>query len=85
MARACQGPGELNDGVGAEHVQKTRTPPAGFSALADAGLRLASVDGDADRLVYHYFDTKVRAGRGVSMVIAPMNCFRSCAPCSDRQ
>jgi phosphoacetylglucosamine mutase len=59
MSRLCattQGPGQLNDGVGAEHVQKTRTPPAGFTASRDAGLRLASVDGDADRLVYHYFN-----------------------------
>ena len=45
----------LNEGVGAEHCQKGRLPPAGFSAAADAGLRCASLDGDADRLVYHSF------------------------------
>ncbi len=45
----------LNDGVGAEHAQKERLPPAGFAHPADAGLRCASLDGDADRLVYHYF------------------------------
>jgi phosphoacetylglucosamine mutase len=45
----------LNEGVGAEHCQKGRLPPAGFSAPADAGLRCASLDGDADRLVYHSF------------------------------
>ena len=28
-----EGPGELNDGVGAEHVQKTRTPPAGVDSV----------------------------------------------------
>ncbi len=28
-------------------------------AAADRNIRLASVDGDADRLVYHYFDSEV--------------------------
>lgn len=45
----------LNEGCGAEHCQKARLPPSGFDAAADAGARLASLDGDADRLVYHYF------------------------------
>lgn len=45
----------LNEGCGAEHVQKGRLPPAGFTAAGDAGKRCASLDGDADRLVYHYF------------------------------
>jgi phosphoacetylglucosamine mutase len=62
VRNGVEGPGALNDGVGAEHVQKTRTPPAGVDAAADAGLRLASVDGDADRLVYHFFDAAVSAG-----------------------
>jgi len=44
----------LNEGVGAEHCQKERLPPAGFTP-ADILLRCASLDGDADRLVYHYF------------------------------
>jgi phosphoacetylglucosamine mutase len=48
--------GELNYRVGAEHVQKTRTPPLGVDPSVDRTQRLASVDGDADRLVYHYFD-----------------------------
>lgn len=30
--------------------------PSGVSAAADAGKRLCSFDGDADRLVYHFFD-----------------------------
>lgn len=50
--------GELNHMVGAEHVQKTRTPPLGVDSAADRLLRLASVDGDADRLVYHFFDAE---------------------------
>jgi len=45
----------LNEGCGAEHAQKARLPPAGFAAPADAGARCASLDGDADRLVYHTF------------------------------
>lgn len=45
----------LNDGCGAEHVQKGRLPPAGFTADSCAGARCASLDGDADRLVYFYW------------------------------
>ena len=48
----------LNDEVGAEHVQKKQLPPAGVpSATACA---CASVDGDADRLVYFYFEADGR-------------------------
>ena len=46
----------LNDGVGAEHCQKQRLAPTGFRFPEDAEKRCASLDGDADRLVYHYFD-----------------------------
>jgi len=42
----------LNDGCGAEHVQKGRLPPANVSVeLGFGGKRLCSFDGDADRLV----------------------------------
>ena len=51
----------LNDGVGAEHCQKARLPPAGFHPSHDAGLRCASLDGDADRLVYWYFSAAAPA------------------------
>lgn len=47
----------LNEGVGAEHVQKGRLPPAGFTETSHMDLRCASLDGDADRLVYHTFRT----------------------------
>ncbi|KAF7131759.1 hypothetical protein RHSIM_Rhsim09G0128800 [Rhododendron simsii] len=43
--------GVLNDEVGADYVQKEKVVPRGF-APADAGMRCASLDGDADRLVY---------------------------------
>ncbi|CAL0314343.1 unnamed protein product [Lupinus luteus] len=43
--------GVLNDGVGADYVQKEKFVPQGFGSK-DAGIRCASLDGDADRLVY---------------------------------
>ncbi|KAL0446331.1 UNVERIFIED_CONTAM: Phosphoacetylglucosamine mutase [Sesamum latifolium] len=48
--RNC-GDGVLNEGVGADYVQKEKVVPRSFSP-ADAGMRCASLDGDADRLVY---------------------------------
>ncbi|KAF4671269.1 Phosphoglucomutase-3 [Perkinsus olseni] len=51
----------LNHECGAEYVQKGRCPPKGsFSATADAGHRIASLDGDADRLVYSYWDVDMK-------------------------
>ncbi|KAM7258611.1 hypothetical protein ACFE04_014352 [Oxalis oulophora] len=46
-----EGEGELNDGVGADFVQKEKVVPQGFGD-GDVGIRCASLDGDADRLVY---------------------------------
>ncbi|EOY13257.1 Phosphoglucosamine mutase-related isoform 2 [Theobroma cacao] len=43
--------GLLNDGVGADYVQKEKVVPRGFGSN-DVGKRCASLDGDADRLVY---------------------------------
>ncbi|GFZ00885.1 phosphoglucosamine mutase-like protein [Actinidia rufa] len=43
--------GVLNEGVGADYVQKEKVVPCGFGP-ADVGIRCASLDGDADRLVY---------------------------------
>ncbi|KAE9596737.1 putative phosphoacetylglucosamine mutase [Lupinus albus] len=43
--------GVLNDGVGADYVQKEKVVPHGFGSK-DVGIRCASLDGDADRLVY---------------------------------
>lgn len=48
--RNC-GSGVLNEGVGADYVQKEKIAPRGFGP-ADVGIRCASLDGDADRLVY---------------------------------
>lgn len=48
--------GVLNKGCGAEYVQKSRDHPEGFTSEADRGKRCCSLDGDADRIVYHYFD-----------------------------
>ncbi|KAL0326575.1 UNVERIFIED_CONTAM: Phosphoacetylglucosamine mutase, partial [Sesamum angustifolium] len=43
------GDGVLNEGVGADYVQKEKVVPRSFGT-ADAGIRCASLDGDADRL-----------------------------------
>nr|ABS32231.1 phosphoglucosamine mutase [Carica papaya] len=43
--------GILNEGVGADYVQKEKLIPRGFGSK-DVGKRCASLDGDADRLVY---------------------------------
>ncbi|CAK0783544.1 hypothetical protein CVIRNUC_006743 [Coccomyxa viridis] len=45
------GEGGLNDGCGADYVQKERRFPAGMEDCQN-GARCASLDGDADRLVY---------------------------------
>ncbi|CAM9003419.1 unnamed protein product [Rhodiola kirilowii] len=49
--------GVLNEGVGADYVQKEKVVPSGFSG-EDVGKRCASVDGDADRLVYFFLPSK---------------------------
>ncbi|KAF5729674.1 putative phosphoglucomutase [Tripterygium wilfordii] len=50
--RNCgKGSGILNEGVGADYVQKEKVIPQEFGSM-DVGLRCASLDGDADRLVY---------------------------------
>lgn len=46
--------GKVNDGCGAEHVQKGRIPPCGVDQ-SDKGNLLCSFDGDADRIVFHSF------------------------------
>ena len=46
------GCGVLNERCGADFVQKERSWPESFCAAEDAGRAIASVDGDADRLVY---------------------------------
>ncbi|KAK9861384.1 hypothetical protein WJX84_003574 [Apatococcus fuscideae] len=43
--------GALNAGCGADFVQKEQARPAGFESIP-SGMRCASMDGDADRLVY---------------------------------
>jgi len=53
------GDGPLNVGCGAEHVQKNRLPPLIYSGEGGGGRHVstpygASVDGDADRVVFHY-------------------------------
>ncbi|XP_010540770.1 PREDICTED: phosphoacetylglucosamine mutase [Tarenaya hassleriana] len=45
--------GVLNEGVGADFVQKEKVVPSGFGSM-DVGMRCVSLDGDADRLVYFF-------------------------------
>ncbi|XP_056687164.1 phosphoacetylglucosamine mutase isoform X2 [Spinacia oleracea] len=51
VRNSSKGEGVLNKGVGADFVQKEKVVPSGFGR-SDVGLRCASFDGDADRLVY---------------------------------
>ncbi|XP_019197171.1 PREDICTED: phosphoacetylglucosamine mutase [Ipomoea nil] len=59
------GDGVLNDGVGADFVQKDKIVPRGFDH-EDVGLRCASLDGDADRLVY--FSVKSNDNKTIDLV-----------------
>jgi len=47
--------GLVNEGCGAEHVQKLQQPPVGVDSSADNNRLLCSFDGDGDRLVFHAF------------------------------
>lgn len=47
--------GPVNDGCGAEVVQKGRHQPKGVDSVRDAGKLMCSFDGDADRIVFHSF------------------------------
>jgi phosphoacetylglucosamine mutase len=51
LARA----GPVNEGCGAELVQKGQVPPCGVSNETDQDKMLCSFDGDADRIVFHVF------------------------------
>uniref|UniRef100_A0A7N0U3S4 Phosphoacetylglucosamine mutase n=1 Tax=Kalanchoe fedtschenkoi TaxID=63787 RepID=A0A7N0U3S4_KALFE len=53
LRNSGKGGGVLNEGVGADYVQKEKIVPSGFSG-EDVGKRCASVDGDADRVVYFF-------------------------------
>jgi len=61
---AVNGPadGPLNEHCGAEHVQKQRLPPRIYSDITTENSTntpyFASLDGDADRIVFHYHDPK---------------------------
>lgn len=52
--RGTEGEGLLNELVGADFVQKERKFPCGFGHSRELGRRCASLDGDADRIVFFY-------------------------------
>lgn len=47
--------GPVNEGCGAELVQKGQRPPAGVDKDRDMDKLMCSFDGDADRIVFHAF------------------------------
>jgi phosphoacetylglucosamine mutase len=49
------GEGSVNDGCGAEVVQKGQIPPQGVTPSSDSSKLMCSYDGDADRIVFHTF------------------------------
>jgi len=49
------GQGVLNSGCGADHVKTSQSPPGGLGDRDMRGRRCASVDGDADRVIYFYY------------------------------
>ncbi|KAH9331421.1 hypothetical protein KI387_003529, partial [Taxus chinensis] len=51
-----EGEGGLNERVGADFVHKEKVVPCGFG-VDDVGRRCASLDGDADRLVYFHISS----------------------------
>ena len=55
LDRNRDGSGLVNEGCGAEFVQKGQLPPCGVDAVIDQGRLLVSFDGDADRIVFHKF------------------------------
>ena len=50
--------GPVNDGCGAEFVQKGQVPPKGVDPVTDIGKTMCSFDGDADRIVFHSYLSK---------------------------
>ena len=76
VARNAPGEAPLNDRCGAEHVQKQRLPPAncGYASFGAPSVRFCSVDGDADRVVYGYYDAsqafKILDGDKIAALLA---------------
>jgi len=55
------GDGPLNHRCGAEYVQKNQLPPVLYSEFQESEVPasyVASLDGDADRIVFHYTDSR---------------------------
>jgi phosphoacetylglucosamine mutase len=52
VARNAPGDGPLNEGCGSEHVQKEVCPPKWYGNNRAPSHYTASLDGDADRIVF---------------------------------
>jgi phosphoacetylglucosamine mutase len=53
--RNKNGEGPVNEGCGAELVQKNQRPPKGVNFQSDMGQLMCSFDGDGDRIVFHAY------------------------------
>jgi phosphoacetylglucosamine mutase len=57
--------GPLNEKCGAEYVQKNQLPPKlypGNTIISSSQQRWCSLDGDADRIVFHYYNNTSKNG-----------------------
>ncbi|MCO5558686.1 hypothetical protein L7F22_012272 [Adiantum nelumboides] len=61
----AEGEGLLNELVGADYVQKEKKFPSGFGHPSELLKRCASLDGDADRIVFFY-GKEVEGGEAMS-------------------
>ncbi|KAI0825056.1 phosphoacetylglucosamine mutase [Trametes gibbosa] len=50
--------GALNNACGADYVKTSQRSPPSLSTVLKPGQRACSLDGDADRLIYHYLDDR---------------------------
>lgn len=51
-------PGALNNACGADFVKTQQKLPPSLSEVLKPGQRACSLDGDADRLIYYYLDSR---------------------------
>ncbi|CAI5974411.1 unnamed protein product [Closterium sp. NIES-65] len=75
-----EGEGELNEGVGADFVQKEQRAPRGFGGDADMAHRCVSLDGDADRLVYFFHSPPSPSATAAATASQPASTPDSAAP-----
>ncbi|EGO04561.1 hypothetical protein SERLA73DRAFT_173856 [Serpula lacrymans var. lacrymans S7.3] len=55
---AIDNPGALNNLCGADYIKTTQKIPPSLMTVLQPGQRACSLDGDADRLMYYYLDSR---------------------------